>query len=176
MSATYALQPHPATPPRFPLAIAVALARGPGGDLELLYRLRGDQRQLRLPAAANPEPADGLWQHTCCEAFVGFADGAYREFNFSPSGQWAVYDFSSYRQRSAAAPAAAPRIALAAGPDELRVAVHLPAALLPADASALGLTVVVEGTDGAKSYWALAHAAPQPDFHRRESFLAALPA
>lgn len=176
VSATYDLQPHPATPPRFPLAITVTLARNPGGDLELAYRLRGDQRQLRLPASANPGPADGLWQHTCCEAFLGLADGAYREFNFAPSGQWAVYDFSAYRQRGAAAPAVAPRLAVAAGPDELRLTVCLPAALIPTDAGPLGLTVVVEEADGAKSYWALTHAVPQPDFHRRESFLAALPA
>lgn len=177
MSVTYALQPHPAIPPGLPLTVIVAVSCRPNGDLELTYQLRGDLEQLRIPAPANSGPADGLWQHTCCEAFVGCPGEAYREFNFSPSGQWAIYDFFGYRQQLATAlPAGTPRIAVAIGPDELSVTVILPSTLLPGNAGPLGLTVVVEGTDGGKSYWALGHAAPQPDFHRRESFLAAQPA
>lgn len=176
MSVTYDLQPHPATPPCLPLTVTVTVACQPNGEQELTYRLRGDLEQLRVPAPTAPGPADGLWQYTCCEAFVGRSGEAYREFNFSPSGQWASYDFSGYRQPLATAlPAGAPRIEVTIGPDELSLTATLPAALLPTDAGPLGLTVVVAGTDGGKSYWALAHAAPQPDFHRRESFLAALP-
>ena len=168
---------HPATPCRALAGIAVTIERLPTGGLRLAYRLAGSLARLRLPAPMTPGPADGLWQHTCCEAFIGLADGAYREFNFSPSGQWALYDFSGYRQRSSGAtPAGTPGIVATSRPDALLVTVDLPPTLLPPGASALGLTVVVEEADGDRSYWALAHAAPQPDFHRRESFLAALPA
>ena len=43
--------------------------------------------------------ADGLWKHTCFEAFIrpGESSGYY-EFNFRPTRQWAVYRFDSYRQ------------------------------------------------------------------------------
>ena len=61
---------------------------------------------LQIPAAATPLPADRLWAYTCFEAFVGRAGApGYREFNFSPSGQWAGWTFSDYRQRDDTAPA-----------------------------------------------------------------------
>ena len=64
------------------------------------YCLRGDIARLRVPAQQDPARVDNLWEHTCFEAFIGRnGDTAYREFNFSPTGQWAAYDFSDYRQR-----------------------------------------------------------------------------
>jgi len=61
---------------------------------------------LQIPATARPLPVDRLWAYTCFEAFVGRAGApGYREFNFSPSGQWAGWTFSDYRQRDDAAPA-----------------------------------------------------------------------
>jgi hypothetical protein len=38
----------------------------------------------------------------------------------------------------------------------------------------LGLTAVIEDRAQVLSYWALAHASEKPDFHRAESFVAAL--
>ena len=41
---------------------------------------------------------DDLWQHTCFELFIGAKnDAEYYEFNFSPSGEWAAYEFRNYR-------------------------------------------------------------------------------
>ena len=40
----------------------------------------------------------------------------------------------------------------------------------------LGLTAVVEETGGRISYWALAHPAGRPDFHRADCFVLELPA
>jgi hypothetical protein len=34
----------------------------------------------------------------------------------------------------------------------------------------IGLSAVVEATDGSLSYWALAHAPGRPDFHHAHSF------
>jgi len=39
----------------------------------------------------------------------------------------------------------------------------------------LGLSAVLEEQDGAKSYWALAHTSPAPDFHDPGCFIARLP-
>ena len=33
-----------------------------------------DPAAIRLPPAAPAGPADGLWQHTCCEAFIAGKD------------------------------------------------------------------------------------------------------
>lgn len=158
------------------MSIAVASRRGDAGELLLDYRLRGVDA-LALPPPAAPGAADGLWQQTCCEAFVAAAAGpAYREFNFAPSGQWAVYDFADYRRRNDAWQApTAPRIACRRDGDTLHLTASIPAALLPSGAARLGLSVVAATPAGDKSYWALAHAAAQPDFHLAASFTLPLP-
>ena len=74
---------------------------------------------------------------------------------------------------------AAPTIRCQLAPDVLEITVVLPQAFLPeAVPLALGLSLVIEELDavGASrfSYWALHHADQKPDFHRRESFTAAL--
>jgi hypothetical protein len=97
---TLTLRRHPATPApvvRTDRSARRALCRW---RLALAYCLRGDMARLRIPAPQTPGSADGLWEHTCFEAFVGVAgETAYHEFNFSPSGEWAAYAFSGYRQR-----------------------------------------------------------------------------
>ena len=40
----------------------------------------------------------------------------------------------------------------------------------------LGLSAVIEETDGTKSYWALAHPPGKPDFHHKDCFALTLPA
>ncbi len=138
--------------------------------LRLVYRLSGNTAGLRIPPAATPAPADGLWQNTCLETFVS-AEGnpAYREFNFSPSGQWAAYRFAGERQRdtTTAPDLPAPVMQLAITPTLLTLDVHLPLAALPSSAPhvELALCAVIEEQDGRLSYWALQHPCERPDFH-----------
>jgi hypothetical protein len=131
-----------------------------------------------LPQARPAQAADELWRHTCCELFVGVAgDPGYREFNFSPSGQWTVYGFSAYREREASSfqPAVpAPSIEFASEAGGWTLQARIAAAALPRAAAArteLGVAVVLEAEQGDLSYWALRHAAQRPDFHRRETFV-----
>lgn len=179
------LRPHPATPGTAVHRLDVSLADAPDG-WRLSYRLVGALHALRLPAPAeHPGPTDGLWRHTCFEAFVGAPGGsAYHEFNFAPSGEWAAYGFSAERQRDAAADQ--PLASLALAPlvlqdgSVLTLDVGLPLAALPAGAPdapwPLGLTAVIEAQDGHLSYWALHHPAAQPDFHHRGGWTARVPA
>ena len=68
--------------------------------LDLQFELCGAVDTLCIPHWVGTAPADGLWQHTCAELFIRRAGSpAYQEFNFSPSGQWAAYRFSSERAR-----------------------------------------------------------------------------
>ena len=138
--------------------------------LRLLYTLRGNTAGLRIPSAATPGPADGLWQHTCLEAFVAAeGDASYREFNFSPSGQWAAYRFAGERQRDTTTEPnlPAPVMHLAITPTLLTLDVHLPLAALPSSAPhvELALCAVIEENNGRLSYWALQHPQARPDFH-----------
>ena len=176
------LAPHPSTPCRAVHSLAVDVGRTAAGALRLVYRLSGDVAALRLPpASAQPQPSDGLWRHSCFEAFIGPASAtAYREFNFSPSGDWAVYDFAQERVRADAphAPAAL-TLSFSQQADALTLTAVTPHLPTPWDESAdtlLGLSAVIESADGQLSYWALAHPRPQPDFHTRAGWTARLPA
>ena len=144
------------------------------------YRCRhplDDDMGVLLPAPAVPTACDNLWQHTCCETFIS-AEGAdnanaYLEFNFSPSGCWAVYRFDAYRVRdeSYICPCE-PNIELRQLPDGFELTARVSSEALPQAASWLvGLTAVIETTDEQKTYWALRHDAPRPDFHLRSQFV-----
>lgn len=137
---------------------------------------------LILPAPAEPatSPTDGLWQHTCCEAFLSRPGHlAYREFNFSPSGQWAAYAFADTRQPDPAAGHGwqePPAIACSATAQGFTLSAELAASQIPAGSGALriGLSVVLETrtVEGQSrcSYWALHHPAARPDFHHPAAF------
>lgn len=157
------------------LSISAEL-RTHGESLRLRYTLRGDTSALRIPAPAAPTPHDGLWQHTCFEAFVAAnSEPDYREFNFSPSSQWAAYRFSGERVRDAEAEAREralpmPPPMIETTPSALTLTVRLPVAGLPRSPAVLniGLCAVIEERDGRLSYWALHHPGERPDFHHRD--------
>lgn len=133
--------------------------------------------RIRIPAAQSAARAtDELWKHSCFEVFLAVrGESAYREYNFSPSGQWAVYAFRAWRERiDDFQPAAAPAIEVQHGEHGLQLRARLPAALLPpvphGTELQVGLSAVIERSDGLLEYWAVQHAAAQPDFHARDTF------
>jgi hypothetical protein len=130
-----------------------------------------------------PQPqriAAQLWQHTCCELFVApMGHGsAYHEFNFSPSGEWAVRTFTQYRDGVLLEDERlAPRITVQAQGESLQLGARVPLGRLPYKGKLrLGLSAVVEDDDGTLSYWALRHPAGRPDFHHGDAFALALDA
>jgi hypothetical protein len=155
------------------LAVEVAT---PEELLLLAYRLDGDLEALRLPEPRSPGRTDGLWRHTCFEAFVGHAgSGEYWEYNFSPSGAWATYHFVSYREGMAPLmKGAPPQLRLESGDDHvtLHVAVDLSWLLRSAAGVGLrlGLCAVIEDRAQGLSYWALKHPTEKPDFHHADGF------
>lgn len=96
----------------------------------------------------------------------------YREFNFSPSGQWAAYAFDDIRSGMRDARVRAISLSCSSDPSELIVTANLSAGL--ADPAKIGLSAVIEDLSGNKSYWALHHAKAQPDFHDPSCFTARL--
>jgi hypothetical protein len=144
--------------------------------LSVTYLLAANTGQVRIPSLAIPRSANGLWRHTCFEAFVGFKDRpAYYEFNFSPSREWAAYAFRGYRDGGPLeTEELAPVISIRKTSDVLelnavvqlgRLPLHQPGIVIK-----LGLSAVIEETDGKLSYWALSHPAEKPDFHHADSF------
>jgi hypothetical protein len=151
--------------------IEAEIARPRPGSLVLSYVVSGRINGLRFPPVVAAARADELWQHTCFEAFVrGSAGPDYCEFNFSPSTQWAAYRFDSYRSGMRVAPEiGAPRIEVRSTAESytLRAALEFGGLSSPLH---LGLSAVLEETNGHKSYWALAHPPGKADFHHADCF------
>ena len=169
---------HPSTPCNYVSAVTARVDRLSEDLLILYYEVVGDIDQLQLPPQRRSAHTDGLWQHTCFEAFVR-ATGArdYIELNFSPSSEWAVYRFDDYRRgMTAVEPPHAPKIICRRREDRLEadVDVHCSGFVPPRDLQ-LALAVVLEDQRGGISYWALQHAHGNPDFHNDAGFALTLP-
>ena len=163
-----ALERHPATPCAALRGIQAMVKRNADGTLGVTYRIEGDLDRVRIPPARAPRIGEHLWQHTCCELFIADARGpGYREFNFSPSGEWAAFRFTAYREGASFA-VEDPRIGVARATGAL----DLTAQITPDQNGPLRicLSAVIEEIDGALSYWALRHAPGKPDFHHRDAF------
>lgn len=169
-STTLQLQCHPATPVGVPLVLSVAVSVTSIG-LQLVYEVAGHCTTLRIPPATQLRgPTDGLWRNTCLEAFLAVeGDSAYREFNFSPSGQWAMYSFASERVRTHPDIdiTMQPAIQRHASCEQLTLTALLPWSALPLRGTPLciGLSAVMEEATGQLSFWALQHPCERPDFH-----------
>ena len=157
--------------------IDVEISWTPEGALRLRYFVDCDVSRVALPPPAAPRPVDGLWRHTCFEAFIaGETSTAYCEFNFSPSTEWAVYGFTSYREGMAQLEhALAPQVAVSITDDRIALeAIVQRETLLGLPGAAtlrLGLAAVIERADGGVSHWALAHPSERPDFHDSTAFV-----
>ena len=133
----------------------------PSGALAVNFKLDADFDRLRIPPRRPRRFKDGLWRHTCFEVFVATRSRAYREYNFSPSGEWATYAFRSYRKRTAT------------HLRRPRFHVHRHGLVATIEARGrvkIGLCAVIEEKNGALSYWALRHPQGKPDFHHRRAF------
>jgi hypothetical protein len=164
------LIPHPSQPEGPLTSLGVHLMRQ-GERLWVRFVAEGAVQDVDWPGPAEPGRTDELWKHSCFEVFIT-TTGGYREFNLSPSSQWASYRFTGYREDMADDNAIAAIDPLDLAEDMLALEAHLD---LPSPVGKLGLTAVIEARDGSKSYWALAHPSDKPDFHHPDSFVLDLP-
>ena len=162
-----ALTCHPDSRPAADLRV-LAQASRTGRSIRVHYAVEGDLGRLRIPPPRPPRPGERLWQHSCCELFVARKGmSAYHEFNFSPSGEWAAYAFTDYRQGGPLA-VQDPGIAVQAAAQKLELAASVEVSIQKN--LLVGLCAVIEDGHGRLSYWALRHAPGKPDFHHRDGF------
>ena len=173
---TAELRPHPQSPCKAVrrIGIDIGFEAGPG-LLQVRFRIEGDVDRLVLPSAGLARRSDGLWQHTCFEAFLRpDANESYHEFNFAPSGDWAAYRFGGRRSDRSLPDMTELPIRFRAERERCDLSADIPIGSLPelAAAAALnaGVAAVVETDDGYLSYWALAHGGERPDFHDPSTF------
>ncbi|HTW88198.1 MAG TPA: DOMON-like domain-containing protein [Candidatus Binataceae bacterium] len=169
------LRCHPAKRTEMVQGIQVLVQRSANAELRMTFRLDGDIPRIYVPSPGVPCSPQQLWRHTCFEAFIA-VDGepAYHEFNFAPSGEWAVYAFSGYRNRGPLPnETMRPHLAVRTTDSQLEldtlVQLDCLSAIHPRASLRIGLSAVIEASDGL-SYWALRHPAAKPDFHDADGF------
>jgi len=174
------LTPHASAPPASPefkvwATVDHIASLGPVATTNIWFGVGAPVARFVIPSLTEPWRADELWKSTCFEAFLmaKSADG-YREWNFAPSGNWAAYDFSAYREDMARADVGSPPYIRM----EDNFTWWTVGATIATDVEtswALGLSAVLEEKNGTKSYWALAHPpGDAPDFHHADCFAARL--
>lgn len=157
-------------------SVGVYVGRQLSGRITVRYEVHGELDRLVLPRPAQQVRADDLWQKTCFEAFLAVpGKPAYLELNLSPSSEWALYVFETYRGAMRNfEPARPPRIETLteAGKFVLVADVELGDhwATCAGDLE-IALAAVIEEKTGAKSLWALSHPSGSPDFHNRDGFI-----
>jgi hypothetical protein len=173
------LIPHPAALPTDPQLrlwanVDHASSLGSTATTNIWFGVGAPADGFIIPESEEPGRKDELWMTTCFEAFLQpESEARYREWNFAPSGDWAAYDFSGYREGMAPAEVVEPYVRM-----EDNFTWWALGATIAVDAAQswhLGLSAVLEEKDGTKSYWALAHCNPdKPDFHLADCFTAKL--
>jgi hypothetical protein len=138
-----------------PIKAVTATIRATPSGCEAEFRLDGAIDAIRLPPAGPSLRTDDLWKTTCFEIFWQPIGGTYyREFNLSPSGRWAAYDFDAFREGMRDAPVNAISLATAHSDGDLVLKASI-AAELPTPAQ-VALNAIVEHPDGGLQFWALA--------------------
>src|SRR5215218_1885106 len=173
------LVPHPANPPGNPefkvwASVEHAASLAAVATTNIWFGVGAPAERFVIPVSEEPHRAHELWQTTCFEAFLRpLGEESYREWNFAPSGDWAAYEFTAYRDNMTPAEIdAEPYIRME---DNFTWWAFGATIAVPSDTNwELGLSVVLEEKDGTKSYWALAHPGERPDFHDPGCFVAHL--
>jgi hypothetical protein len=175
---THRLICHPSTSRSAVTSLKVTANRIGIDSVRIGFDVFGKMEAIAWPGdtlcADGPwERGDELWKHTCFEAFLRVPDQrGYGELNLATSGRWAAYRFSDYRSGMRDAENVTVHKATwrirphRAG---LHAVMQLPW-YSDEDVWAVGLSAVIEETDGTKSYWALRHPPGQPDFHHADCF------
>lgn len=174
-SQTYKLLPFAAQTQSLEMSVSFDVAPE---QVEFRFKLTGDPvdiRKIAWPKAiGSPGRRDGLWQTTVFELFLSEpGDASYLEFNFSPSGEWNAYRFSSERSgmQEIAAIRKNPVHKMRRTAADVVVEGSIDRAALgwSGDIELSATSILDFGTH--KEYWAITHKGDKPDFHLRSSFI-----
>ena len=172
---TFKLIPYPTN--KLPkIGITGELIRA--GDIIFIhYEVDGEIDRILLPAKSlSPSRKENLWKATCFEFFIAISNQQeYWEFNMSPSGNWDIYKMDAYRRVGFQEEVALTKLPFVFRKAEnklsLDILVDVSPILPPQQKVQIGITAIIQTTDGYETYWALAHPGKQADFHLRDSFL-----
>ncbi|MNL15319.1 hypothetical protein D3C87_1363000 [compost metagenome] len=171
----FQLSPFQNTPQTDALKISADLLRVTASEVVVTFEITGKTDLIQWPSELPliAERRDSLWEHTCLEAFLSPSlekSAPYVEVNCAPHGHWNCYQLSSYRH--GLTPLAEGKVTLQSReqiPNGVKFVI-LTKGLPWSGPLHVGLTAVIEMTNGEMSYWALSHAEKEADFHSKKSF------
>lgn len=165
---TYTLRPFST---REDLTLTCEMVRE-NDSLTLVFEFSGSVEFIKFPPLTDEGSRQHeLWKSTCFELFLAKpGDEGYYEFNFSPKGDWNIYHLEAYR-RGLTEEMDVEMPLIKPVQNGRRITIDLSNLGLPAGTTEVSITAVVEMLDGETLYWAIAHCGPEPDFHRRDSFV-----
>jgi len=153
--------------------------------LSVHFAVHGPVDDLMVPRVKqSPERQHQLWEHTCFEVFFApVARPQYWEINVSPGGNWNTYRFDHYRRGMHVEPLLhVAQIESHVDPGDtlsmhfqMDVSRLVSAHTLDQDDLECSPCCILVDRAQHKSYWAMDHQPPRPDFHRRASFALRLP-
>lgn len=145
--------------------------------LSIHYALSGSLADIFIPVLSmSPTRKDELWKTTCFEFFLAVKDlPQYWEFNISPSGDWNAYHMDAYRRIGFSEETRIQRLQFGREKDTngfvLEAAIDLDP-IIPVEAILeIGVSAIIQTRERLETSWALAHPAPEADFHLREGFI-----
>lgn len=168
----------PFTPTDYPRKVSAAVAQLPG-SLVCIWRMEGtlgvlglkQAQELGLQVGAS-KSNESLWKHTCFEIFCrpSAQQQRYQEWNFSASGLFNQYEFSSYRKLVTRGARSGPEpvvgLLVMAQENWVEVVAQFPCSV---NSVWVSPTLVVK-TEKGHEYWAIRHCGAAPDFHHPASF------
>jgi hypothetical protein len=172
----FVLQPHPKAASSPGIGISGSLTRQ-GALFHITYRLSGPLKGIEIPnPAASSKRRIGLWEGTCFEFFMALQQSSgYWEFNLSPSGDWNVFRFETYRQQELVEETTfltLPfRVSIHGDTLSLDLQFNLGGIIQPNQPLEVAVTSVIKTKEGQETLWALAHPGPEADFHHRDGFI-----
>jgi hypothetical protein len=148
--------------------------------LNCRFELIDSKRLIRVPdVKSKPVRVKGLWNSTCFEVFwKNLKESSYWELNVSPSLNWNVYSFLSYRSDVEKEDFSFKSINSSIEKENsfatsliLSFNIDLDNCNSKFQDIAVSCAAVLEHRSGIKSYWAFKHPSSKPDFHHVESFI-----
>ena len=142
--------------------------------LTLEYQILGDLSHYHFPKQTKQERANELWLDTTFELFIAPTNSdEYWEINISPSTQWNVYHFTSYKEGMKESNIISqPTIKTDEYHNEYRLTFE---SSVPKEyfdqASHINLCVILLDQKGVRHFYSIKRREGSPNFHDRDYFM-----
>ncbi len=143
-------------------------------QLTLEYQIQGNMSQYHFPKQTKQERANELWLDTTFELFIAPTNSdEYWEINISPSTQWNVYHFTSYKEGMKESNIISqPTIKTDEYHNEYRLTFN---STVPNEhfdhVLQINLCVILLDQKGVRHFYSIKRREGSPDFHDRDSFM-----